>query len=83
MPSLDVIVHANWLLINTPVLGCEDGALNPLALDVVDQGAEGFTMCLKAEPIEHGRDLMMWKEWQGHQLSNVSIDSLVIGVRYL
>ena len=44
MPSLDVIVRANWLLVNTPVLGCEDGALNPLVLDVVDQAVEGFTL---------------------------------------
>ena len=58
------------LLEDTPIFWGEDGALNPLLLDVVSKIAEGLGLCLNAEAHEHRSDLVVREEREGHEFSD-------------
>ena len=63
---LSCVVGSNGLLEDTPIFWGEDGALNPLLLDVVSKIAEGLGLCLNAEAHEHRSDLVVREEREGH-----------------
>ena len=62
MPPLYIVVGPDGLLEDTPIFWGEDGALNPLLLDVVSKIAEGLGLCLNAEGHEHRSDLVVRQE---------------------
>ena len=82
VPPLDV-VRSDGLPVNTPVLWREHGILDPLSPDVVHQFNQGLSLGLQSESHEHRLDLMLRQERQGHQLSDVCINSIVTGICYL
>ena len=66
MPPLYIVVGPDRLLEDTPIFLGEDGALNPLLLDVVSKIAEGLGLCQNAEAHEHRSDLVVREEREGH-----------------
>ena len=66
MPPLFIVVGPDGLLEDTPIFWGEDGAFNPLLLDVVSKIAEGLGLCLNAEGHEHRSDLVVRQELEGH-----------------
>ena len=80
MPTLYVVVCTDWLLEYSPVFWGEDGAINPLLLDVLDQVAEGLGLRLDAEAHEHGSDFMLGQEREGHKFSDVSVHCFIFTV---
>ena len=79
MPPLYVIVGPDWLLKYTPISWKEDSAVNPLLLDVFNKIAQGLGLCLDAEEHEHGSDLMLRQEREGHKFSDVHCFIATIG----
>ena len=66
MPPLYIVVGPDRLLEDTPIFWGEDGALNPLLLDVVSKITEGLGLCQNAEAHEHRSDLVVREEREGH-----------------
>lgn len=66
MPPLYIVVGPDRLLEDTPIFWGEDGALNPLLLDVVSKIAEGLGLCQNTEAHEHRSDLVVREEREGH-----------------
>ena len=62
VPPLYVVVGPDGLLEDTSIFWCEDGALNPLLMDVVSKIAEGLGLCRDAEGHEHRSDLVVRQE---------------------
>jgi len=68
-PPLYIAVGPDELLEDTPVFWSEDGALNPLLLDVVNKIAEWLGLCLNVEGHEHRSDLVVRQELNGRAMS--------------
>ena len=80
VPSLYIIVGPDGLLEDTPIFWGEDGALNPLLLDVVSKIAEGLGLCLNAKAHKHRSDLVVREEREGHEFSDESVCCVVVAV---
>ena len=80
MPSFYVVIGTDRLLENTPVFWGEDGAVDPLVLDVCNQVAEGLGLCLDAEAHEHGFDFVVRQEREGHKFFDVSVHCIIVTV---
>ena len=76
MPSLDVVICSDGLLVHAPVFWQEHRASNPLASDVGDEVLKGLCVCSSLQTKEHRADLAVRKEGKGHQLSDVLIHTL-------
>ena len=83
MPSFNITVRTNRLSVDAPVLGCEDGVLDPLPFNVVYQIMKGLHLGLNTEVSEHRCSLMKRQEGKGHQLPNVAVNTVVAGISHL
>ena len=77
---LYIVVGPGGLLEETPIFWVEDGALNPLFLDVVSKIAEGLGLCLNAEGHEHRSDLVVRQEREGHEFLDEPVRCVVATV---
>ena len=68
------------MLEDTPIFWGENGALNPLLLDVVSKIAEGLGLCLNAEGHEHRSDLVVRQEREGHEFPDEPVRCVVVTV---
>ena len=80
VPPLYIVVCPDRLLEDTPIFWGEDGALNPLLLDVVSKIAEGLGLCLNAEAHEHRSDLVVREEREGHEFSDEPVRCFIVTV---
>ena len=77
MPPLYIFVGPDWLLEYTPISWEEDCTVYPLFLNVFNQIAEGLGLCLDAEAHEHGSDLVVRQEREGHKFSDVPVHCVI------
>ena len=77
MPTLYVVVGADWQLEYTPVSWVKDGAVYPLLLDVSSQVVEGLGLCLDTKAHEHLSDLVVRQEREGHKFLDVPVHCLI------
>ena len=80
MPPLYIVVGPDRLLEDTPIFWGEDGALNPLLLDVVSRIAEGLGLCLNAKAYEHRSDLVVREEREGHEFPDELVRYFIVTV---
>ena len=80
MPPLYIVVGPDRLLEDTPIFWGEDGALNPLLLDVVSKIVEGLGLCLNCEVHEHQSDLVVTEEREGHEFPDELVRCFVVTV---
>ena len=80
VPPLYIVVGPDRLLEDTPIFLGEDGALNPLLLDVVSKIAEGLGLCQNAEAHEHRSDLVVREELEGHKFPDEKVRCFIVTV---
>ena len=76
------MVHSTYLYLTASdsIFWGEDGALNPLLLDVVSKIAEGLGLCLNAEAHEHRSDLVVREEREGHEFPDEPVRCFIVTV---
>ena len=80
MPPLYVIDGQDGFVKDTPIFWGEDGALDPLLLDVVSETAEGLGLCLNAEAHEHKSDFVVRQERKGHEFADKPVGCVVVAL---
>ena len=83
MPTFHVVVGSDGLEVNTPECGGPGGTCNPGTFNVLGQLLKGSSSCFPFQLSESGRNLVLWKEGKGHNLSDPGMCALISAVRGL